>query len=378
MLAMESRISSLVAMISSPPWSVSAASAAASVVGVGGFGGRLGRCVGGEPRQMASGAASASAASAAAASARGGLGRRRLGRGASSARAPGAPPCSISAWQAVGEVAGHGLEQAGELLHRGGHGAGERASSSSRGATSASALASAAVSSLSPSTPPLTTRVGLVLAKSRSALATVTGSSAVDEGDGGRPGQQVLDLEAEVAGGEAHERVLVDLVARRRRRAASGAASAMLGHVEPAVLGEQGGVGWPSRRSRTSSTTATFSGLGFSIAPPFLSRSAHRPAVRSGCGCHPEVAEPAPGTTQGARACERPGGQSGVFASSGGPGPVRRPEGHRRSSASRASVVGEDGTRPVGAGEIRSASSRHRVRPRRRRRRRRTCGPGRS
>ena len=51
-----------------------------------------------------------------------------------------------------------------------------RASELLAGSDSASALASAADSSLSPSTPPLTTRCSLVLAKSRRALATTTGS----------------------------------------------------------------------------------------------------------------------------------------------------------------------------------------------------------
>ena len=93
-----------------------------------------------------------------------------------------------------------------------------------------------------PSRPPLTTRLGLVRAKSRSALATVTASPSTKAMAVG-PDEQGHELvEAQVLGREAHQGVLVDLVvaAGGPQRAAQGGE---LPTRQAAVLGEDGGVG---------------------------------------------------------------------------------------------------------------------------------------
>ena len=127
-------------------------------------------------------------------------------------------------------------EQAGELLHRRGHGAGQLASSTSRDGSSARARTSSALSSFVPSRPPLTTSVGFVRAQSRSALATAAASPSTNAIAVGPVSSSSISRPRSRAA-KRTRRVLVDLVL------AAGFAqrSAQLrdrGDVEPAVLGQ--------------------------------------------------------------------------------------------------------------------------------------------
>ena len=169
----------------------------------------------------------------------------------------------------VGEVAGQGLEQAGELARAGPGRRRPGGPAAPRGAAGRPGPRHRPRSStLVPSSPPLTTRVGLVRAKSRRVLATAAASPWTNVMAVGPVSSSSSPSSAGLAGGEAHQGVLVDLVlaaggaqlaaevgeGRRRsgpRYSVSSAASAR------------------SKRSCTSSTTATFSGLGFSIDTSF-------------------------------------------------------------------------------------------------------------
>ena len=259
-----------------------------------------------------------------------------------------------------------------------------RASSSSRGATSARALASSADSSWSPSTPPFTTSAGLSRAKLAEGLGHRDGVAPVGghEGDGRRPGEHLVELEAQLAGREAHQGVLVDLVL------ATGLAQgpAQRGHVadvDAAVLGEQ-------RRAGAARSAS---------APP----RPRRPSRVSGCPSHLlSIVSSGPGPVSvggpGAAAGQRPGaprppterrrGVRRVCANApccggsprqAGRGPFTAPRGDRMSAASglrlwcpaeRRARAGEDSgrrsRRPTG------------VRRRRAPRRRPTRGRGRS
>ena len=78
-------------------------------------------------------------------------------------------------FEAVGEVAGEGLEEAGGFHEGGLESAGEAGGSASR-ADLGERLGVGDGRTLGPSIPPFTTRFGLVLANSLSALAAVTAS----------------------------------------------------------------------------------------------------------------------------------------------------------------------------------------------------------
>ena len=259
-LAMESRISSWVAMISSP---VRCRPSSAGSVSV--------RCRQQGRRASARGLVGGASASASAGRPRPRLGRGGLvgSRGRGIGRSAGSAALVDEGLEAVGEVRAAG-PRAGRRTAA--CGAASRpanlASSTSRGSTSARALTSSSVRIWSPSRPPLITRAGLVLAKSCSALATPTGSPC-DEGDGRGAGEQVVDLQAQVPGGEAHQGVLVDLVLASRvaqRTAEIGSGR----HVEPPVLGEHGSIGgsraWlgPRRPRRPSPVS------GSPWAPPLI------------------------------------------------------------------------------------------------------------
>ena len=136
--------------------------------------------------------------------------RRRCGRGASaaspaaSARGSASPSSDLAAFdalvdvglQAVGEVAGEGLEQAGALTSGRLEAAGEPGEQHLAGRHVGEGLDVAAASARRvPSMPPFTTRFGLVLAKSRSALAAVTASPpSAHERDRDRALEQLDEL----------------------------------------------------------------------------------------------------------------------------------------------------------------------------------------
>ena len=120
-----------------------------------------------------------------------------------------------------------------------------RASSSSRGASSARALASSARQQLLPEDTALHHQVRVALGELAKGLGHGDGIAATagrNEGDGRRPGQLVVEIEAQLTRREAHERVLVDLVlaACLAKRTAQGGEIA---DVDAAVLGEQDGIG---------------------------------------------------------------------------------------------------------------------------------------
>ena len=125
------------------------------------------------------------------------------------------------ALQAVGEVAGQRLEQAGHLDERApGSAPASRASSSSRGGTSARASTSAALSRRrAQQRRPCTTRFGLVLAKSRSALAarrrraSPLATKAIAVG----PGEQLLELASRRRGRRGGPACSCRSCTRRRR-----------------------------------------------------------------------------------------------------------------------------------------------------------------
>jgi hypothetical protein len=97
-------------------------------------------------------------------------------------------------------------EQTGELLHRRGQAAGEAGQAAPRGGDLGQGLGLVgATAGFSPSTPPLTTRFGLVLGEvaqapwPRDRIARVRRRPGGDERERGRTGEQVLELEAELS-----------------------------------------------------------------------------------------------------------------------------------------------------------------------------------
>ena len=161
----------------------------------------------------------------------------------------GTPPCwSMRALQSVGEVAGQRFEQAGELHHRGSQRTGELGEQHLAGLHLGQGLGLVGGEGLRAQHAALhdEVRVGPgEVAQGLGHVDRIAGGAIGllgDEGDRGGAGEQLLQLQAEVAGSEADERVLVDLVlaADLPQRPTQ---IADRGHVEPSVLGEQGCAG---------------------------------------------------------------------------------------------------------------------------------------
>ena len=179
-----------------------------------------------------------------------------------------------------------------------------RASSSSRGATSASAMMPSTSSISSPRRPPLITRFGLVLANFLMVLATRTASPGVPSGRSATSARAVGPVRVSPRSRSS------SAVARRTRvflytlysppaSASSPRRSCRSRTVRPRYSVNTTASVCESF-SRTSSTTATFSGLGFSIDTSFNcsgETGAHvwgRPfsTERSNCRCPPTQAAP--------------------------------------------------------------------------------------
>ena len=225
----------------------------------------------------------------------------------------------------VGEIAWHGLEQAGELLHRGGHEAGELGEQFLARCDVGQSLGIGLTQDVLAEHAPFDHQMGIALREVAKRLGHrdgISGAVAGNERDGGRAGQQVLDLQTQLANGEPYERVLVDLVV-----ATGGPKRPTQGlhvlHIDAAVLREQRGLAtgealthlvdhghflWSRIVHRTSSLVVRRL-----TAPP---RGAEAPVV------------PVTKRTQGARVQRTPRGSLEVSASSGGPGgeigPLRR------------------------------------------------------
>ena len=116
-----------------------------------------------------------------------------------------------------------------------------RARSTSRGATSASASMSAWLSTRSPSRPPLTMRFGLLLAKSRSAFAAMTASPETKAIATGPSSSGTISARPVSCARGAASVFLKTLYSVRRD--GTRPQRRELGHRQPAVLGEHGGVG---------------------------------------------------------------------------------------------------------------------------------------
>ena len=128
------------------------------------------------------------------------------------------------------------------------------------------------------------TSSGFVRAKSRSALAAAATSPLTNATPVGPTSSSSSALDAGFVGGEAHQRVLVDLVlAAAGRSCAAQRGELADGHAR----GTRSGRRRRRRRSArcTSATTATFSGLGFSMSPPLAAtqgaRCVHANTTRS-------------------------------------------------------------------------------------------------
>ena len=146
--------------------------------------------------------------------------------------------------ESVGEVAGQGFQEAGELHHGGRDGAGKLGEQDLSRLDLGQGLGLGGGEGLRAQHAALhdEARVGPgEVSQCFGHVDRIAGRAIGplgDEGDRGGAGEQLLQLQAEFAGGEADERVLVDLVLaaglpQRPTQAADG------GDVEPSVLGEQ-------------------------------------------------------------------------------------------------------------------------------------------
>ena len=248
MLAMESRMSSLVGISLTPPWWWLGLGGRLVVSGVGLGGGLLGGSLLG---RGVGGAASAS-------------GPRRVGRAVGLGGLGSGFGC-VSRFvggrglrdtallvdeglESVGEVAGQRFEQAGELHHRGSQRAGELGEQHLAGLHLGQGPGLVGGEGLRAQHATLHDegRVGPgEVTQGLGHVHRIAGGAIGllgDEGERGGADEQLLQLEAEVTGSEADERVLVDLVlaAGRPQRPTQ---LADRGHVEPSVLGEQRGAG---------------------------------------------------------------------------------------------------------------------------------------
>ena len=172
---------------------------------------------------------------------------------------------------------------------------------------------------LPPSTPPLTTRWGLPLAKSRNALATVTGSPSPSAGTNAMAVGPSADLRSPVPGPERQSaRASSCRSCSDRPRSQRTAQGLHVVDVDAAILGEQ-------RRLGSAEVLAHL------VDHRDLLWSRVRPSHSSRLGarsCPSGTGRPGPEATQGARVQRTPRGGLEVSASSGGPGgefgPLRR------------------------------------------------------
>ena len=187
-------------------------------------------------------------------------GPARVGRGLGRERA-----------EHLGELANRSREDAGELRRRSDEAAGQLGEQNLARLQVGELLISSAVSGSPSRTPPLTTRCGCSLPKSRRLFATSTGSpetNAIAEGPSSRSSNAV---DAGLAGGDLGQRVLHDDVRRVARERAAQLLELRDG--QPAVLGEHGGAWSRGTPSVSSATAAALSGLAMGL-PSVVRRQA--------------------------------------------------------------------------------------------------------
>ena len=199
----------------------------------------------------------------------GGLGDRvaRARRRRPGPRRPGLGGCDLldQGLQAVGEVAGDGLEQTGELLQRGGQGAGQAGQHHLTGGQVGQGVGVLGGHHLGAEHPALHDQFRVRAGVVPQGLGHLGGVATSTDRRGSRRRwrsgrSRGLERQPEIVGGEADQGVLVDAVL-----AACGAQGPAQGgevlHREAAVSVRMAAPA-RSKRSRTSVTTATFSGSG--------------------------------------------------------------------------------------------------------------------